>query len=524
MAGRPAILKVDIVADAKGVGPGTTAAESRLNSMGGTARKVGRVMALGLAAGAAAVGAVAVASVKAASDQEQAFGALESVYGKNAKQVKAWARGAAEDVGLSATAYGNLSAIVGSQLKNMGRSTAEAAGESDKLITMGADLAATFGGSVSDAVGAVGSLLRGERDPIERYGVAIKQADIDAQLAKDGLTGLTGAALRQAEANATLTLLTNQTAAAHGAFGRESTTLAGQTERLKAEFDNAKAALGSRLIPALALGVKWVREELAPAAQQLWQRLAVNLGPAISAVGGFITGTLVPAARTLYSWFVEKIAPGIQAAVTPILNGLRSAFANVSAKVDENREGLSKIGTVLRVLAEFIATKVAPVVGTVLGLAFRVLGTAIGNTIDTISAIANAIDVVLGKLRALGSAVKNSPIGKLAGALFGGPPLAIGVSHTTTGYGPWGGSGGLATASTGLGEFTASPFDLGGLRGSTGGGLLTIIDRRTVDARVVVTGDLLDVDGAARKLDRVAAAHARRVGRATTYRPGAVTG
>lgn len=513
MAGRPATLKVEILGDAKGLGRGTAEAEGKLSRLGGVAGKVGKAIAVGLAAGAVAVAGLAVASVKAASDQEQAFGALESVYGKNAATVKRWANGAADAVGLSATSYANLSAVVGSQLKNMGRSTREAAGESDNLIKMGADLAATFGGSVSDAVGAVGSLLRGERDPIERYGVAIKQADIDAQLARDGLTGLTGAALRQAQANATLTLLTKQTASAQGAFGRESTTLAGQTERLKAEFDNAKAALGSRLIPALATGVRWVREELAPAARALWQDLSARLGPAINRVGDFLTGTLVPAVRSAHSWFVDRIAPGIRSAVTPVINGLRSAFSSVSNTVDDNREGLTKIGNVLRTLAEFMAQKVAPVVGTVLGGAFRVLGKVIGAQITVVSNIANAIDGLIGKLQSLAGAVKNSPIGKLAGALFGGPPLAIGSPALAVGRPGLTMPNGLATASS-TSTFAASPFDLGGLAATRASSAFTIVDRRTIDARLVVEGDLLDADGGARKLDRLSRSHARRIGAA----------
>jgi hypothetical protein len=513
VAGRPATLKVEILGDAKGLGRGTAEAEGKLSRLGGAARKVGKVIAVGLAAGAAAVGALAVASVKAASDQEQAFGALDSVYGKNSATVKRWANDAADAVGLSATSYANLSAVVGSQLKNMGRSTSEAAGESDKLIKMGADLAATFGGSVSDAVGAVGSLLRGERDPIERYGVAIKQADIDAQLARDGLTGLTGAALRQAEANATLTLLTKQTADAQGAFGRESNTLAGQTERLKAEFDNAKAALGSRLLPALATGVRWVREELAPAARALWQDLSARLGPAISRVGEFLTGTLVPAVRRAHEWFVDKIAPGIRSAVTPVIDGLRSAFSSVSGTIDDNREGLGKIANVLRTVAEFIATKVAPVVGTVLGGAFRILGKSISAQITIISGIANAIGFLIDKLGALASAVKNSPIGKLAGALFGGPPLAVGSPSLAVGRPSVALPNGLATAS-GMTTFDASPFDLGGLGLTRATSLVTVVDRRTIDARLVVEGDLLDADGGARKLDRLSRSHARRVGAA----------
>jgi hypothetical protein len=47
-------------------------------------------------------------------------------------------------------------------------------------------MAAVFGGTAADAVDALSSALKGEMDPIERYGVTLNQAAIDAQKAADG--------------------------------------------------------------------------------------------------------------------------------------------------------------------------------------------------------------------------------------------------------------------------------------------------------------------------------------------------
>lgn len=217
----------------------------------GKLKKFAKFAAAGLAAGGVIAGKFALDTVKSASDVEQSFGALESVYGKNAKQVKEWASAAADGVGLAKSEYANLSALVGSQLQGMGTSSDKAAKKSNDLIKMGADLAATYGGSVKDAVEAVSSTLKGETDPIERYGVSIKASDVSARKLAMGLDGLTGKADKQATAQATLALLTEQTGKAQGAFGRESDTLAGQQERLGAKFDNLKASLGEKLLPVM---------------------------------------------------------------------------------------------------------------------------------------------------------------------------------------------------------------------------------------------------------------------------------
>jgi hypothetical protein len=54
--GRPAVLKVDIVADAKGVGRGVGEAERKFGGLGSSVAKVGKAVAIG----AVAVGAGAV--------------------------------------------------------------------------------------------------------------------------------------------------------------------------------------------------------------------------------------------------------------------------------------------------------------------------------------------------------------------------------------------------------------------------------------------------------------------------------
>src|SRR5213592_4701400 len=119
MIGSRAKLGVDVDVDASGVDPGVDRANSKLGKLGGIAKGAGAAVAGGLAiAGAAAVG-FAVKAVGSASHVEQAFGALDAVYGKNAAQVKKWANGAATSVGLAKSEYADLSAVIGSQLQGM---------------------------------------------------------------------------------------------------------------------------------------------------------------------------------------------------------------------------------------------------------------------------------------------------------------------------------------------------------------------------------------------------------------------
>lgn len=198
------------------------------------------------------IGLIAKQSMEYASEAEQSYGAVESIFADHAQGIIDNSKRAATEVGVSGREYRELASNMGAMLKNMGMPMDEVADKSENLVEVAADLAATFGGSTKEAVEAVSSLLRGETDPIERYGVSIKQADISARMAADGLDGLTGEAEKQAKAQTLLNLLTEQTASAQGQFARETDTAAHKQQVATAKYNDAKEAIGTALLPIMA--------------------------------------------------------------------------------------------------------------------------------------------------------------------------------------------------------------------------------------------------------------------------------
>lgn len=308
MAGKSAILSVRIIADAAKAAAGFNDAEKQVGNfeskvtskLGVTTEQIDKV-ALASTAAAGAYAAFAYDAMQSASELEQATGAVNSVFKEQADEVMNLAENAAQAVGLSASEYANSSAIMASQLGNMGVETENLAGQTDELITLAADLSSMYGGTTAEAISAVSSLLRGERDPIERYAVSIKQADINARLAADGLTGLEGEALKQAETQATLSLLFEQSGDALGNFQRETDTAAGSTQIAAAEWENAKAKLGEQFLPiavqaagiigdiATKMGEHPGLFKAAGAAILTFTGAAVGISSAIKVVNGFST-------------------------------------------------------------------------------------------------------------------------------------------------------------------------------------------------------------------------------------------
>jgi len=257
------VLNVEILGEFKKLTSATTGAQKSLaglqKKVSGISRGIGRIIGtLGITLGFAGIVQGAKSSVEAASDLEQQFGALDSIFKGNAGEMKKFSK-EMNEIGLSSAEAARQSSLLGSLLKGSGLNIEKTTGKTKDLVRLAGDLAATFGGPTSEAVRAISSLLRGERDPIERYGVSLKQVDINAQMLKDAKNGLVYASDREAAIQATLTLLYEKTTDAQGQAARESDTYAGVTGALTAKFKDMEAEIGKALLPTLSDFSAWLQ-------------------------------------------------------------------------------------------------------------------------------------------------------------------------------------------------------------------------------------------------------------------------
>jgi len=338
---KTAILSVRIISDSK------EAAKGFSQAAGGVDKLEGRVKGAATAMSAVSAGVIALGkqTLDAASALQQSTGAVESVFKSQADAIKALAADAAGAVGLSANQYQEFASVMGSQLKNLGVEQSNLVPTTDKLITMGADLASMYGGTTADAVEALGAVFRGETDPIEKYGISIKQSDVNARLAADGLDGLEGEARKQAETQARLAILTEQSADAQGNFAREVDTAAGSAQIAAAEWENAKAALGEALLP-IATRAAEVMADLAA-------KMAENPG-VVARVAGAILGLTAALWAGWAAIKVWKAASAIATGVSiawQVMTGrmvLGNASAAASAGVAASSSAAAWIGAGLR--------------------------------------------------------------------------------------------------------------------------------------------------------------------------------
>jgi hypothetical protein len=246
----------------------------KVDAVGRSADTFSSKMANGLRSlqGPATVAGVALAAfggfaINAASDAEQSIGATSTVFGSFADEIVRKSNEAATAVGLSANAYRESANVLGALLANQGLTGERLAQTTEQLITTGADLSAVFGGTAQEAVEALSSALKGEFDPVERYGISLNAAAIQARaLTEAGVDSisafnrLTPAQQNAAKSAATLAIINEQAARTSGQFAAQQDSTAERAQIARAQFENISATFGEKLLPAvnkiLEVGVK----------------------------------------------------------------------------------------------------------------------------------------------------------------------------------------------------------------------------------------------------------------------------
>ena len=263
MAGS-AILKIDVLMDAAKAVSGFKSVGDEAKKQTGTVQTFGQktsgvtdslaktaLAGLGLGTALGVAGAAIGKAITAASDLQQATGAVEKVFEDSADEVDVFAKAAAEAMGLAESEYKSMAAVLGASMKNAGVPVDELAEKTNDLMQRAADMSAVFGGPVDEAMGAFQSALRGEFDPIEKFGVGLTAASIEARAMEMGLIDANDEMDRTAKVAAITEEILDQTADSAGAFAEEADTLAGATARMNAKLENFAANSGSKVIPAI---------------------------------------------------------------------------------------------------------------------------------------------------------------------------------------------------------------------------------------------------------------------------------
>jgi hypothetical protein len=270
-----------------------------------------RKAALPAAAAVAGLAAAAFKATQSATDLNEESSKIGVIFGQNSKQIQDFAKSAATNIGQSRTEAMKAAGTFAVLGKSAGMTGQGLVDFSKKFTVLASDLASFNNTSPEDAVLAIGAALRGEAEPIRRYGVMLDDATLRARAFSMGLIESTKTALTpQTKALAAQAEILAQTTDAQGDFARTSDGAANAQRILKAQMKNVSAEMGNAFLPIL--------EKLLPMLSGLADFASKNstlvLGLGV-AFGGFAAAIVLARGAMVAYQTVALITTGINKAL-----------------------------------------------------------------------------------------------------------------------------------------------------------------------------------------------------------------
>lgn len=408
-------VKVSFLGDADSLARAAKMARGEVDKVSasvGKAAKIGSFLGTAGAnlagAGLSSIRSFAAGAVDAYAAVEDATGAASVQFGESLPAVLTFADKAAASFGLSKRAALDAQNTFGTFGKAAGLTGEALSGFSGNLTGLAGDMASFKGTSTEQAIEAIGSALRGETEPIRAYGVMLDAASIKAEAMATGLIkptknlalikeaqtkaqlaqrsyndavkkfgpesdkaaraklalgaasrnlekqtqGVTGELTTQQKTLAVQSLILKQTKDAQGDYARTSKSTANTQKTLKAETENAQAALGKKLAPALTA----VRRLMLTAIRAT-SGLATGLGKAsdfakrhqaaLKVVAAVIAAVVLPALARL-------IASTARAGVVAVVNGAKQVASWLATQGAAYRSIVAQVAAFTRVVAGWV--------------------------------------------------------------------------------------------------------------------------------------------------------------------------
>lgn len=262
-------LKLQLLADTKNLIDGLNKGKKESETFADKIDNINRKVGLAFAAMGAAATAMAVKFTKdaigAASDLEETISKIGVIFGKSATEVQKFADSAARNLGQSKQQALDAAATFAIFGKSAGLSGEALVNFSTDFVQLASDLASFNNTSPQDAILAIGAALRGESEPLRRYGVLLNDAALKAAAMEMGIYNGTGALTSQQKVLAAQKVIMEQTTLAQGDFARTSDGLANSQRQIEAAVKDAQTQLGKALLPVMLQLADFTERTLVPA-------------------------------------------------------------------------------------------------------------------------------------------------------------------------------------------------------------------------------------------------------------------
>ena len=342
-------LTLKLLADINDFTKNINKADNEVTGFGDKVTKFGKVAgAAFLAAGVAAAayaGKLAIDGVKAAIEDEAAQAklatTLKNVTGATDDQIKA----TEAYILKQSLLFGVTDDELRPSLDRLTRATGDVT-KAQKLQAIAIDISAGTGKSLQAVTEALSKAQEGNLAGLTRLGVGITKAELST-LSFDQVTAKLASTF---EGQATI----------------QADTFQGKMARLSIAFDEAKETVGSFILDAIT---------------PLVENIVTYIVPAVQAFASGIGGE-----GGLKSVFMDIISVA-KTILIPIFQGVQSVFNKVKDAVMENRSAFSALWS-------FSKNVLAPFMGGAFKVAFEVIGTVIGTTVNAVGKLISAFQTL----------------------------------------------------------------------------------------------------------------------------------
>ncbi|QGJ92700.1 tape measure protein [Microbacterium phage Megan] len=327
--------------------------------------------------GKMAAGAVkdfVVGATNAASDLQETATAIEAVFGaESAANIQAWAQSSATALGQSTqqaldaaknfAVFGQSAGLTGSSLESF----------STDLTKAASDMASFHNADPTEVIEAIGAGLRGESEPLRRFGVLMDDAALKAKAMELGIGDGTSTLTQQQKVLAAQALILGQVGAATDDFTETSGGLANQQRIMAAQWANLQASIGQLFLPVAQLATTAINQ---------------------------ILGSLIPLSEEL----VGKAVPAIQAFADTILGAFsEGGIAGVLASLSSMRDGIletiiGSLPSIIEGIASFLPTAIGAIVNSAVQMWTGIITALTAVIPEVVSALGAAIPEILSAL------------------------------------------------------------------------------------------------------------------------------
>lgn len=268
---------------------------------------IGNKLSVGVTAPIVAAG---MASIKMASDMDEAINKVDVAFGEAANTVHSFSNTTLTTYGIAKSTALDMAALFGDMATSMGFTREEAADMSIELVALAGDLASFKNVSLDEATTALKSIFTGETESLKNLGVVMTDTNLQAYALANGIEKSTSEMGQSEKVALRLQYVLDNTKNAQGDFSRTSDSTANQLRTLSESLKELAAIAGQELIPMVLPIIKQLNQiiqkvgQLDDGTKDIITKIALfsaSFGPLLT-VSGKLTGsigTLIGAYKSL---------------------------------------------------------------------------------------------------------------------------------------------------------------------------------------------------------------------------------